>query len=130
MSRDTHTFRNPRDRDPSVRHSWLRVLLSLLVVLAMLAIGAVGCDSADPEEPIPETAPAPEPDDEAVDVDPDDPLALTERKCGDGCHDIDVVWAADYDEAGWRASIERMEGLGLRITEEETEIIVEYLVSR
>jgi len=103
----------------------LRVTLSFVVAIAMLAVGAVGCAS------VPEPESAPELVDEPTDVDyVEEPVALIEAKCAGRCHDVDRVWAADYDEAGWRASMERHEDRGLQITAEETEVIVDYLVSQ
>ncbi len=99
--------------------------LSLLAAIAVLTFGLTGC--AD----VPEPESAPELVDEPTDVEwAEQPDALVEARCSVSCHGLDTVEAADYDEAGWRAAIERHDGRGLEITAEEREIIVEHLASQ
>ncbi len=54
---------------------------------------------------------------------------VVDTKCT-SCHDLERVEQADYDVAGWESTIERMESLGLSITEEEKQAVAEYLATR
>jgi len=59
---------------------------------------------------------------------PDPVLALVETKCS-MCHTLDRVWEADYDQAGWEDTVDRMKQNGLVVTDEEYEQIVDYLAA-
>lgn len=57
---------------------------------------------------------------------PDTPKALVDRKCS-MCHPVDRVYAAQYDRAGWESTVERMKRNGLVVTDEEYDVIIDFL---
>jgi mono/diheme cytochrome c family protein len=117
----------------AIRRSIILVVLAAFVAAGM--VGTSGCSPDDPDPappPPPVTAPAPE--DAPVNgidapTDGDSARVLVESRCS-GCHTLDRVWAQDQDRAGWESTVRRMESNGLQITDEEREIIVEYLASQ
>jgi hypothetical protein len=117
---------------PFVRR--LNILVVCAVLLALVVIGGAGCGSDEPDTIAPETpgteAPA-EPDtgDGAEVPDTDADRALVETKCS-GCHNLDRVWAASYDAAGWESTVSRMEANGLQVSATERAAIVAYLAAQ
>ncbi len=54
---------------------------------------------------------------------------LVNTKCS-MCHTLDRVNNADFDEAKWTTTVERMQRNGLVVSEEEKALIIEYLSTR
>ncbi|MCL4553638.1 MAG: hypothetical protein M1565_00610 [Actinobacteria bacterium] len=46
------------------------------------------------------------------------------------CHSLDRVYEADFDRAGWQETMERMQSLGLVVTDEEFQVILDFLAER
>ncbi len=55
--------------------------------------------------------------------------ALVDSRCS-MCHNLDRVYDADKTRAEWETTVTKMKGLGLVITQEEYDAVVEYLSSR
>jgi len=55
--------------------------------------------------------------------------ALMNQKCT-MCHSLDRINGAIYDAAKWSSTISRMQQNGLVVTEQEKELIVQYLAER
>jgi cytochrome c5 len=51
---------------------------------------------------------------------------LLQERCT-RCHDLDRVHAAGKSESEWEATVERMRGKGAELTDDEAQILVEYL---
>lgn len=45
-------------------------------------------------------------------------------------HDLERIWNAKFDRVKWEATIDRMIGYGAKISPEEKQIIIDYLLSR
>lgn len=43
------------------------------------------------------------------------------------CHDAKRIEDAEYDPKGWKRTVDRMIGIGSRITPAEKEILIDYL---
>lgn len=48
----------------------------------------------------------------------------------EGHHDVNWIWDANFDRAKWESTIDRMIGYGAKISPEEKQIIIDYLLSR
>ena len=55
--------------------------------------------------------------------------AILEASCTQ-CHSLDRVYAASYDAEGWKANIDRMVGKGAVISDEDAEILIEFLLAQ
>jgi cytochrome c553 len=128
---------NSKDHEEGFHMRFVRrsnMLIVCAVLLVLVLIGSAGCGSDEPDTIAPETpgteAPA-EPDtgDGAEVPDTDADRALVETKCS-GCHNLDRVWAASYDAAGWDSTVNRMEANGLQLSDEERAAIVAYLAAQ
>ena len=118
------------------RRTDLRGLISLLAILALalaLVVGA-GCssDTSSDESTDTETESDAATEDEATedagaaDEGMSDGEALVQERCT-VCHDLTRVEEADYDRAGWEASVDRMIQNGANLTPEERDAIVDFL---
>lgn len=112
----------------------LNMLVVCAVLLALVVIGAAGCGpeepgSIAPESPGTETPAEPDAGDGVEVPDTDADRTLVEAKCS-GCHNLDRVWAASYDAAGWESTVSRMEGNGLQVSDEERAAIIAYLAAQ
>src|SRR4030095_15725586 len=59
---------------------------------------------------------------------PDGPgKAETQRLCAQ-CHELDKAFSLSQDRVGWQATIRKMVGFGMKGTEEEQNLVLEYLV--
>lgn len=59
---------------------------------------------------------------------PDGPgKAETQRLCAQ-CHELDKAFSLSQDRVGWQATIKKMVGFGMKGTEEEQNLVLEYLV--
>jgi mono/diheme cytochrome c family protein len=97
-----------------------RCLILLLVAAGLLLLGlAAGACGGGGEEP-----PAPPPAEE-----PSGALGgeeLLGARCT-GCHSLDQVESASKTQAEWEATVDRMRGKGAELTDEEADILSEYL---
>lgn len=100
------------------------VFVVLLLVFALVAAGCAAQDSTGQGE-----APSGSYVSDPMPADPDSPQALTDRRCS-MCHSLDRVYEADFDRAGWQATMERMQSLGLVVTDEEFQVILDFLSER
>ena len=118
-----------------MKKKWVFIILSGLMLLVLI----VACAQASPTpveeeiEEIPveeevvepeETEEMAEPEEEAVDVE-----ALIIERCG-GCHSADRVFQADYDAEGWSDEIDDMIRKGAEVSEEEKQLMIDWLISR
>lgn len=111
-----------------------RTAVAMLLGLALLA-GAAGCSSGTEEpttppasEQPPATGGAPEGEGPAPQA-TDEGRQLVEEKCS-RCHSLDRVEQAQKAGDEWGATVDRMIGNGLQVTDEEQQAIVEYLTAR
>ena len=116
------------------RTQFWRAALVGAVLVSLLLFGVAGCGADEPESIAPETPDVTEPttpdsgegaEEPAGDAD----RTLVESKCS-GCHELDRVWAASYDEAGWESTVRRMEANGLQLSDDERATIVSYLAAQ
>ena len=89
----------------------MKTILTILVVLVFLLI--VGCSSPAESEPTP--VPTVHPG-----------KSLVSSRCV-GCHEMNRLENASYDEKGWQYTVDRMVLLGAQISDEQTPMVVEYL---
>ena len=52
--------------------------------------------------------------------------AIVANRCI-GCHEIGRVTNAKYDREGWQMAVDRMVLSGAQLTDEQTELVVDYL---
>ena len=55
--------------------------------------------------------------------------AILETSCTQ-CHSLDPIYAASYDAEGWRVTIDRMVRKGAVISDEDAEILIEFLLAQ
>lgn len=97
----------------------------LVVGVLMSLVLMTGCGSAEPQGSTePQGGEATAPTEEASPG-----AALVEQKCS-MCHNTDRVFSADYDQAKWTETVERMEKNGLVVTAEEKQQIINYLAEQ
>ncbi len=107
----------------------VRFVMSVLVcIMLSAAVVLAGCSSTP--APVSESAgsgqgAAEQPASEGADA-ADPGATLVDQKCS-MCHTLDRVRSAQYDKAGWTATVERMQKNGLVVTDEEKTAIIEYL---
>lgn len=89
-----------------------RMLILTLVGMLLLSL-IISCAQSTP---LPETEVS-------------DPEALIVDKCSD-CHSVNRVFSADYTEDGWNEVIDEMIGKGANVTDEEKEIMIDWLSAR
>jgi cytochrome c5 len=127
----------------------LRGVIALIAILALslaLLLGA-GCTSDEGEEESTESEAAEEEEaaedeaveDEAVGEETEDDAGTADEGMSSGeqlvqerctvCHDLTRVEAADYDRAGWEASVDRMIQNGAQLTPEERDAVVDFLAA-
>ena len=59
---------------------------------------------------------------------PDGPgKAETQKLCAQ-CHELDKAFSLSQDRVGWQATLKKMVGFGMKGTEEEQKLVLEYLV--
>jgi len=93
-------------------------LLLIAVGLVLLGLAAVACGGVVEEPPAPPPA-----EETAGDLGGED---LLEARCT-VCHSLDRVKTASKTQAEWEATVERMRGKGAELTDEEADILSEYL---
>lgn len=100
--------------------------LSLALVLVLLAgVPVAGCTSGPAEDTAAPEAPAAapgSPEEGAVSETAD----LVRDVCT-GCHSLDRVRAAAYDEDGWLATVSRMRSNGAQLNDQEAQEIAAFL---
>jgi len=96
------------------KKGFLSIFIATLALLALIAACGGGQEPAQPPSP-PSTPP---------------PLAggaeLLQERCT-RCHTLDRVMAATKTQAEWEATVERMRGKGAELTDDEAQILIEYL---
>lgn len=99
-------------------------------VTALPAATEALIEEAPAVEAAPETAvpPAEESPVEAPTVEIDVEALIVEKL--ESHHDVNWIWDANFDRAKWEATIDRMIGYGAKISPEEKQIIIDYLLSR
>lgn len=90
----------------------MKIKYTLFVALVIVSIILVGCGSSEPAEPTPHPG-----------------QALVNAECST-CHGLEQVNNATYDRGTWKSTVERMELAGMSITDEEKELIIDYLALR
>jgi competence protein ComEA len=59
---------------------------------------------------------------------PDGPgKAETQKLCA-GCHELDKSFSLEQDRAGWQRTLDKMVAFGMKASEEELNLVLEYLV--
>lgn len=89
-----------------------RIVVSMLII-ALIVVFFASCGPP----PTPEPTPTPT-------VHPGESLVST--KCI-GCHDINRVTNASYDEMGWQLTVDRMVMSGAQLNEDQVSMVVDYL---
>jgi len=112
----------------------LRTVVTGVLLVSLALLGVAGCGSGEPETISPDTPGVVEPgapdEGQGGEVpETDTERALVESKCS-GCHNLDRVWAASKDAAGWESTVRRMEANGLQLSDDERATIVTYLASQ
>ena len=119
--------------------SWFTGVMVVAGVLA--AVLVAGCSPTPPAVEQPSTPPAaeqpaaPPAAEQSADPSADMPDAgssaadLTRTKCT-MCHTYDRVEGAQKDAAGWAATVDRMVELGLVVTPDEKQAILDYLAGQ
>ncbi len=108
------------------------LLFSLLVgLLGLMVMVACENDAADDAADSAAADAAAEVDDESVSEEApsggvSDAVALIEERCS-GCHGLDKVEAAEMDEAGWTATVDRMIDHGAELNETERGLVIAEL---
>ena len=86
-----------------------KVAVPILIALVILIL--VGCGPA----PTPEPTPTPHPG-----------KSLVSSRCM-GCHSMTQLENSAFNERGWQLVVERMEMLGVQLTDDQSVLIVDYL---
>lgn len=85
------------------------VFFILLTILGTLVI--VGCGTASTPEPTPTVHPG---------------KALVSSRCI-GCHELNRITNAAFDQEGWQLTVDRMVLSGAQLSEEQVGLVVDYL---
>jgi hypothetical protein len=88
-----------------------KVALPILISLVILIL--VGCGSAATPEPTPKPTPHPG-------------EAIVTSRCL-GCHSLNQLENSSFNERGWQLVVERMQMLGVQLTDDQTVVVVDYL---
>lgn len=116
------------------------LIISSLVLFAGLGLGS-GCGGSQAAEDTAAGQPAEpsEPDDTSQSDQVDSPTAteheaspveqLVEERCA-GCHDLDTVYSESLTRDQWLEEVNLMVSRGARLSEEERDVVVEFLASR
>jgi len=91
----------------------MKVQIGLLLLVGILILTAVSCGPAATPEP----TPTPE---------VHKGKAIVATRCV-GCHEIGRVNNAKYDRDGWQKTVDRMVLSGAQLTDEQKELVVDYL---
>ena len=59
---------------------------------------------------------------------PDGPGKVELQKLCTGCHEIEKAFSIKQDRAGWQHTMEKMVASGMKSTEEEYKLVLEYLI--
>jgi hypothetical protein len=86
---------------------------ALLILIALVILILVGCGPAPTPEPTP--TPTPHPGESIV----------TSRCLG--CHSLNQLENSSFNQRGWQLVVERMQMLGVQLTDEQTVVVVDYL---
>ena len=91
----------------------MKIRSLILILICMSILAAVGCGPAATPEP----TPTPE---------VHKGKAIVAVRCI-GCHEIGRVNNAKYDREGWQMTVDRMVLTGAQLTDEQKELVVDYL---
>jgi hypothetical protein len=86
-----------------------------IVLLMALVLTIVSCGPAATPEPTPTPTPTPHPG-----------KSLVASRCM-GCHSITQLENSAFNELGWQLVVERMEMLGVQLTDDQSVLVVDYL---
>ena len=84
--------------------------------MILLTLIIVGCGPAATPEPTPTPTPVPEHPGKAI----------VASRCI-GCHEMNRVTNAAYDEKGWQLTVDRMVLAGTQLSDEQVALVVDYL---
>jgi competence protein ComEA len=59
---------------------------------------------------------------------PDGPGKAETQKLCSQCHELDKAFSLSQDRAGWQRTLEKMVAFGMKSTEQELNLVLEYLV--
>lgn len=91
-----------------------RILVVAMVMCALLALGACKAEELEPVAPTPG---------EATGL---DGATILQAKCT-GCHNLERIESAEYDDVGWAQVIDRMIDKGADVSTDEAAALAEYL---
>lgn len=86
-----------------------KVTLPLLITLVILII--VGCGPASTPEPTPTLHPG---------------KSIVTSRCI-ACHSINQLENSAFNERGWQLVVDRMQMLGVQLTDDQVVVVVDYL---
>jgi hypothetical protein len=97
----------------------MAAVVTMALVVLLLASFVVACGAPQEETPVPtqEEKPAPS---------TLDGKTLVEERCIQ-CHDLGRVERAKKTEEEWKATVERMVGIGAQLDQAEQELVIQYL---
>ena len=85
----------------------------VIIMVGLIILTTVSCGPA----PTPEPTPTPE---------VHKGKAIVASRCI-GCHEINRVENARFNQEGWQMTVDRMVLSGAQLTDEQTELVVDYL---
>jgi hypothetical protein len=91
-----------------------KMVFVLILIVAFLIIAGCAAAATEPTQSLPPTAHPGE--------------ALLQSRCGT-CHGVDRVNTATYNRETWGPTIDQMVALGATVSDEQKEMIIDYLVS-
>jgi hypothetical protein len=90
-----------------------KVTVTFLITLMILIL--VGCGAAPTPEPTPTPPPTPHPG-----------KSIVTSRCL-GCHSLTQLENSSFNERGWQLVVERMQLLGVQLTDDQVVTVVDYL---
>ncbi len=89
----------------------MKTVLAIVVILIFLLIVGCGAPATPEPTPVPTVHPG---------------KSLVSSRCV-GCHPMNRVENAAYDEKGWQLTVDRMVLLGAEIPNDQAPVVVDYL---
>ncbi|RMG61195.1 MAG: hypothetical protein D6713_00875 [Deltaproteobacteria bacterium] len=112
----------------SRRTGWNISSVAAVVLAFVLSVGLLSCGGGKKEAPPKPSGVTEQKEAPAKAEAPAVPQGklLVERVCT-ACHTLDRVNKAKKDRAGWESTVDRMIKMGAQVTEEQKQVIVDYL---